>query len=129
MTRKRNAKKPAYDAWRDKHKVLDFSDKQTAEMVEWAKSPAFSVITALSDLIDQDWSVKVSPIVNSKKVYVTLQHKDPDDEYSEISFGFRWTKTITCYVVAAYVAVVMYERGELLADAPDTVIDPLDFMT
>lgn len=115
-------------SWKQLHHRVDFTPKDEKEMIEWVKERKGDIGNLLVQMQENEWAVKVSPMDGGETAYITVQSKSEDDEWGDHSFGTIWPNNLGAWFVAAYLTLVMGERGDLYREVPATMADVLDFL-
>lgn len=99
--------------WQDKVHTVYFSAMEEDTVRLWVGENKPNWVTCLEELVDDGWSVKVTPPGKGDDYWCTITCKDSKSPFNGHSFSTRYPDLALSVILAYYVANVMIERGEL----------------
>lgn len=98
--------------WRDKFHNIQFSFDDEVVIQEWYATNKPNYVTCLEELLDNGWSVKITPPSRGDAYWCSVTCKDAKSPYHEHTFSVKYPDLSAAVVLAFYVVEVMLERGE-----------------
>jgi len=92
---------------------LSFSHNDEVEINTWLKSQKPQWAPCLEEIVDNGWSLKVTPPGSRDDYTVSITCKDTASDAHDHSFILTYPDFDGAILLAYYVSTVMYDRAEL----------------
>jgi hypothetical protein len=117
MVRSKGSKpgKDGAGSWKDRLHVVDFSYEDELIIADWYESSKPEPYTCLEELLDGDWSIRVTPPSNGNDFWCSATYKGEGRAYSGHTYTVKYPDCGTVIILVYYVVYTMLEDGRLNA--------------
>lgn len=107
------------ESWKDNLHTVDFSLEEEMDIQAWESKTKPSPWFLLQELVDDGWSIRITPPKNGDDYWCTGTAKSVEKSLDGHSFSVRYPDMETTIILLGYVIKVQLEDGQL-----DQIITP-----
>lgn len=107
------------DSWKDRLHTVDFSYEDELAVKRWLDEKKPEPYVLLEELLDNGWSVRISPPISGDDYWCTATAKSVEKSIDGHSFSVKYPDMRTSVLLCGYVILVMLPTSEL-----DSMIEP-----
>ena len=99
--------------WKDRYHVINLSPRDEKDCIDWVIATKPNWTSCVEQMVEDGWSVKITPPNNNSNYVVSFTGKCVDTEYDDNTYSVYYPDLEGCVLVAFYVAEVWRENGRL----------------